>query len=335
MAFSQACSPSCLLSRGTDCRQMQQLCTFTRPSSLARHGLKVRCSSVWTHLSSSCRHSTGPCSVDYSCSSRFGRSGPRRQHVQRSATGENGQGNDDLDNYVEVKIESVRVSQGASVVYLRVVGSDGVIPVHIGENESNALLREINKQRQVRPLTHDLMKSMLHEVGYRVTKVRVTDIIANTYYARVHVARAFGEGEVDVDARPSDAINLAVRFGAPVYIAKKIAESAAPPLIEQYPASNETNAEIVRSVRETLANYEDPTIMHQLQKELAVKEERFEDAQQFQESIVHEMTHNRLLRLVVAMESALADGRYEEAAHLRDEYRKAVQQSQTADRKAL
>lgn len=52
-------------------------------------------------------------------------------------------------------------------------------------------------------------------------------------------------------------------------------------------------------------------------------------------SIVHEMTHNRLLRLVVAMESALADGRYEEAAHLRDEYKKAVQQSQTADRKAL
>lgn len=53
--------------------------------------------------------------------------------------------------------------------------------------------------------------------------MRVTDIIANTYYARVHVARAGGEGEVDVDARPSDAINLAVRFGAPVYIAKKIA----------------------------------------------------------------------------------------------------------------
>lgn len=47
------------------------------------------------------------------------------------------------------------------------------------------------------------------------------------------------------------------------------------------------------SVRETLSSYEDPTIMYQLQKELAVKEERFEDAQQFQENIVHEMTHNR------------------------------------------
>lgn len=54
-----------------------------------------------------------------------------------------------LEDYVEVRIDSVRVSQGASIVYLRVVGSESVIPVHIGENESNALLREINKQRQV------------------------------------------------------------------------------------------------------------------------------------------------------------------------------------------
>jgi hypothetical protein len=61
----------------------------------------------------------------------------------------------------------------------------------------------------------------------------------------------------------------------------------------QASSHNETHAEIVRSVRETLSSYEDPTIMFQLQKELAVKEERFEDAQQFQESIVHEMTHNR------------------------------------------
>jgi hypothetical protein len=60
-------------------------------------------------------------------------------------------------------------------------------------------------------------------------QVRVTEIIANTYYARVHVSRA-GEPphEVDVDARPSDAINLAVRFGAPVYISKKIAGARGP-----------------------------------------------------------------------------------------------------------
>lgn len=241
-------------------------------------------------------------------------------------------------------------------MYLRVLDSNGyVIPVHIGEAESNALLKEINKQRQQRPLTHDVAKSMVQAVGYRVTKVRVTEIIANTYYARVHLGRASpvppgadpgaASGvvdEVDVDARPSDAINLAVRFGAPMYVSKKIADAAAAPPFEPLAghaaagaagggargrgggAGGESNAEIVRSVREALASYDDPTVMSQLQKELAIKEERFEDARGFHEEIVHEMTHNRLLRMVVAMETALTDGRYEEAAKLRDEYRRAV-----------
>jgi bifunctional DNase/RNase len=70
-------------------------------------------------------------------------------------------------------VDSVRVSQGSAVVYLRVLDTTGyVIPVHIGEAESNALLKEINKQRQSRPLTHDMAKNMLQAIGFRVTKVR-------------------------------------------------------------------------------------------------------------------------------------------------------------------
>jgi bifunctional DNase/RNase len=61
---------------------------------------------------------------------------------------------------------------------------------HAGEHESNALLKEINKQKQLRPLTHDVAKNMLQAIGYKVTKIRVTDIIANTFYARIHLVRA-------------------------------------------------------------------------------------------------------------------------------------------------
>lgn len=248
-----------------------------------------------------------------------------------------------LEEYVEVKVDSVRVNGGASIVYLRVVDTTQnlLIPVHVGDQESNALLKEINKQRQVRPLTHDVVKNMLQAIGHRVSKVRITDIIANTYYARIHLVRVNPNGttvdaeEVDVDARPSDAINFAVRFGAPMYVAKKIAESASAPAVEAYsPAASptsETHADIVRSVREALASYEDPTIMIQLQKELAVREERFEDASSFQAAIYHEMTHNQMLRLVVAMEAALADGRYDEAARLRDEYKRISQTVRAAE----
>ncbi len=62
------------------------------------------------------------------------------------------------------------------MVYLKVVNSNLLIPVHIGENESNALLKEINKQRQMRPITHDVMKTMLQAVGFKVTKIRITDV---------------------------------------------------------------------------------------------------------------------------------------------------------------
>ena len=67
----------------------------------------------------------------------------------------------------------MRVSQGSSVVYLRTVeGPELVVPVHIGEAESAALVKEINKQRAARPLTHDVTKSLLLATGFRVAKVR-------------------------------------------------------------------------------------------------------------------------------------------------------------------
>eukprot|EP00877_Chromochloris_zofingiensis_P005969 jgi/Chrzof1/1625/Cz10g14300.t1 len=258
--------------------------------------------------------------------------------VQRAYEQGNGFSGKDpsLEEYVEVKVDSVKFGQGAAIVYLRVLDSNGLmIPMHIGETESNALLQEINKKKQLRPLTHDMMKNVMQAIGYKVTKILVTDVISNTYIARIHLGTVNPQGameEVNVDARPSDAINLAIRFGAPMYLNKKIAENIAPQPLEPYNTGNESNSDIVRSVRETLASYEDPTIMFQLQKELAVKEERFEDAQMFQQYIAHEMTHNQLLRVVVAMEYALSDGRYDEAARLRDEYKKMVSQK-VADRR--
>ncbi|GBF93631.1 hypothetical protein Rsub_06353 [Raphidocelis subcapitata] len=282
-----------------------------------------------------------------------------------------------LEGYTQVTVDSVRVAGNTAIVYLRISETGHLLPVHIGEAESNALIQQMNRQKPSRPMTHDAAKNMLLAVGFRVTKVRITSLVHNTYLARIHLgpgapssssssaaaaaaaAAAAGSAapldEVDVDARPSDAINLAFRFGAPMYVARALAETAASPPHElglgsaggaagasgglpaaaalgggAAAAGGESNAEVVRSVRELLASYDDPTIHYQLQKELAIKEERFEDARVLHDSIVREMTNNRLLRMVVAMESALADGRYEEAAKLRDEYKKAVTETALA-----
>lgn len=75
--------------------------------------------------------------------------------------------------------------------------------------------------------------------------------------------------------------------------------------------------------------------MYQLQKDLAIQEQRYEEARKLQQAILDQMMHNQTLRLVVAMEAALTDGRYEEAARLRDEYRKIMVGQPSDQRKSV
>lgn len=196
---------------------------------------------------------------------------------------------------------------------------------------------------QARPGTHDLMKNTLEALGYRVSKVRITALVGNTYHARVHFARGRGIKmpqnpevpsltEIDVDSRPSDAINLAVRFGAPIYVNKDVANKMAhSPTFDDRSVSagastggaiaDATAADVVQSCREEILHYTDPTIMHKLQLQLAIAEERFEDATRLRDVIEKMLASDRALALVVAIETALEDGRFEEAARLRDEFR--------------
>lgn len=196
----------------------------------------------------------------------------------------------------------------------------------------------------------------MEALGYRVSKVRITALVGNTYHARVHMGRnrgrlssgtKGGEGspgsELDIDARPSDAINLALRFGAPIYVNKEVAaqmaipQSAAHATGEGNPSgrgagvnavgSNRSGidasaTDIARSCREEILHYADPTIMHKLQLQLAIAEERFEDATLLRDAIEKMLASDRALSLVVAIETALEDQRFEEAARLRDEFKK-------------
>ncbi|KAI7842678.1 hypothetical protein COHA_003609 [Chlorella ohadii] len=254
----------------------------------------------------------------------------------------------DLQQHLEATVAEVRATEKyGHIVLLRLKdGAGSLLPVYIGEFECGALVKEINRKPTLRPLTHDLMKSTLEALGFRVTKVRITALVGNTYHARVHYGRArsapsalSGDGaaggglpaEIDVDARPSDAVNLAVRFGAPIYVNKEVAARMAQPshaLESPSPgASSEHHADVVRSCREEIAAFNDPTIMHKLQMQLAIAEERFEDATTLRDTIDRILASDRALSLVVAMETALEDGRYDEAARLRDEF-KALRKAQ-------
>jgi len=207
-------------------------------------------------------------------------------------------------------------------------GSEAVLPVFIGENECNALLSGMSRKRsQPRPMTHDLMKNTLETLSFTVSMVMVTSVKDATYYGRVvYERRSAGSDRVevyDVDARPSDAINLAVRFGAPIFINKVVVEAGA------YPASSgaakpSSGVGAAESPAKAKPRPLDSAIGLRMQLAVAVSEGRLDDAAGLARSIAdvageHAPGGEANWRLFLAMELAVAEERYADAAALRDQ----------------
>ena len=113
------------------------------------------------------------------------------------------------------------------IVILREPESGNVVPIWIGLLEANAIALALEGTELPRPMTHDLMKSILHATGTRLLSVEIADIRENTYFALLQLE---GNGEsVRVDARPSDAIALALRCGARILVSETVlAQSSIP-----------------------------------------------------------------------------------------------------------
>lgn len=126
----------------------------------------------------------------------------------------------------EMVVDSVRVHTLSSqhVVILKELRRERYLPIWIGPWEANAIAMKLQDLTPERPLTHDLFAATLEQLGVRVQQVVVSDLSDDTYRARLHLE---GNGRVfDVDARPSDAIALAVRAGAPIYVAEAVLDRA-------------------------------------------------------------------------------------------------------------
>ncbi len=102
------------------------------------------------------------------------------------------------------------------IVVLEDLGSERILPIWIGVFEANAIALIIENVPTPRPMTHDLMKSLLTKLGIAVERIVVTDVRNNTFYAAIHCRR--GDDEVVFDSRPSDAIALALRTRAPIFV---------------------------------------------------------------------------------------------------------------------
>ena len=118
------------------------------------------------------------------------------------------------------------------------------LPIWIGLLEATAMATEIEGIKMARPMTHDLLKTILVEVGGAVESVEITELKENTYYAAVNLTVA--GRQMIIDSRPSDAIALALRTKSPIYVAKAVLEASS--MLQQAEDSNERPVENVSNV---------------------------------------------------------------------------------------
>jgi len=119
---------------------------------------------------------------------------------------------------IEMVVESVRASLTTQdrIVMLKERDAERYLPIRIGQTEAFNIAIELQKMPPPRPLTPDLLKSVIQELGAKVTQVVVTDLSSDTFYARIIMDA--GGRHVEIDSRPSDAIALAVRMKAPIFV---------------------------------------------------------------------------------------------------------------------
>src|SRR5512133_816960 len=118
---------------------------------------------------------------------------------------------------VEVTVAKLGVdsSTNSYVVILQERDGNRILPIWIGQPEAESIVMHMNSIKRERPLTHDLCKSLIVGLGGSLRRVQITKVQKNTYFAELHVQR--NEEIVQIDARPSDSIAIALRLQAPIY----------------------------------------------------------------------------------------------------------------------
>ena len=128
--------------------------------------------------------------------------------------------------FLEMKVRGLALDPMSNmpIIILRDEDEKRSLPIWVGIFEANAIALELEKVPTPRPMTHDLIKNILDAIEARVLKVVVTDLKDNTFFAVLHLH--VGEREYTVDSRPSDAIALALRVAAPIYVDEEVVRKA-------------------------------------------------------------------------------------------------------------
>lgn len=125
---------------------------------------------------------------------------------------------------VRMTVEGLLFDPRSSMYILLLKDAKGTatLPIWIGKPEADSIALALGKIVTPRPLTHDLIKNMAHNLKMKITRVAVTEILDNTFYALIYLNN--GKDEISIDSRPSDAIAVALRVNAPIFVEENILE---------------------------------------------------------------------------------------------------------------
>jgi len=189
-----------------------------------------------------------------------------------------------------VKVAGLSLSNMGFVVLLRGEQDERTLPIFIGGAEAQSIAIHMDKVEIPRPLTHDLLKNVMDCLECRVKRVVINDLVESTFYAVLVLDRDGTEAEVD--ARPSDAVALALRCAAPIYVVKKVMDQAGVVLDEK--AAEGEQAEGEKPPAGAVAV---KTGLAQLKERLeqAIRREQYEEAAKLRDEIKRierSQTHN-------------------------------------------
>lgn len=196
-----------------------------------------------------------------------------------------------------------------------------IIPIFIGPSEAYAISVILQDEKMERPVGADLLRALIEATNSKVNKIFINDFHAGTFFARIYLTgESFPSGVLELDARPSDAIAVAVRFGAPIYVAEHVYDRTAidPSTLREADAdalrtSGDSNVDEILTADEREEFFE--AIMEEFgEKKKAAKEKK-------EATLEKVKFFSRTEVLQQMLKAAIGRENYEEAARLRDELR--------------
>ncbi len=124
---------------------------------------------------------------------------------------------------IEMKVMGIAIdtATGSPIIVLNDKENRKALPIWIGSAEASAIIRKIENIKVTRPMTHDLIIDIVEKTGFNISRIEINDVEKDTYYSTIFLSNDNGE-EVKIDSRPSDAIAVAIRVNAPIFVSAKV-----------------------------------------------------------------------------------------------------------------